>query len=204
MPAIDYSVGSVDNGAMRIVRGILDRLVLLAAVFAAACVPSFIAQYRQRLGGRLDQARDDLAPFQALANHQFGGSLAKLVDHHLASRDATFHQEGLAVQAMIDAVARLRDALQSLDTDLLHQCFYLLRHPDYGLLESTWTAFQPGFTLTMQGVLFSLGLGLIVWLLFLGIWQGAIALARIGGRAARDLMRRRLARRGAPRGGGVT
>lgn len=188
---------------MRIVRGILDRLVLLAAVFAAACVPSFIAQYRQRLGGRLDQARDDLAPFQALANRQFGGSLTKLVDHHLASRDTTFHQEGLAIQAMIDAVARLRDALQALDADLVHQCLYLLRHPDYGLLESTWSAFQPGFTLTMQGVLFSLGLGLILWLLFLGIWQGAIALARVGGRAARNLMRRRLARSSAPRGGGV-
>lgn len=168
---------------MQIVRGILDRLVLLAAVLMAACVPSFIAQYRQRLGGRLDQVHADLAPFQAIANHDFGGSLAKLIDYHLASQDATFHQEGVALQSMVDAAARLQGALQALNADLVHQCFYLLRHPDYDLLRSTWSAYQPGFTLTAEGALFALVLGLIVWLLFLGLWHGTAAVARVIGRA---------------------
>jgi hypothetical protein len=169
---------------MAIVRGLLDRLVLLAAVLTAACVPSFIAQYRQRLGGRLDQVRADLAPFQAIANHDFGGSLAKLIDYHLASPDATFRQEGVALQSMADAAAHLRAALQALDTDLVHQFLYLLRHPDYDLLRSTWNAYQPGFTLTVEGALFALLLGLIVWLLFLGLWHGTVAVARVIGRAA--------------------
>jgi Protein of unknown function (DUF2937) len=164
---------------MRVVRGILDRLVLLAAVLIAACVPSFIAQYRQRLGGRLDQVRADLAPFQAIASHDFGGSLARLIDYHLASPDATFRREGAALQAMVDAVARLRAAVDALNADLVHQCLYLIRHPDYDLLRSTWSAYQPGFTLTVHGVLFALVLGLIVWLLFLALWQGTAAVARV-------------------------
>lgn len=176
---------------MRIVRGILDRLVLLAAVLIAACVPSFIAQYRQRLGGRLDQVSADLAPFQAIANHDFAGSLAKLVDYHLASQDPTFHREGMALQSMIDAAARLRGALQALNADLVHQCFYLLRHPDYDLLRSTWSAYQPGFALTVQGAVFALVLGLIVWSLFLGFWHGTAAIARVSGRAARPRENRR-------------
>ncbi len=169
---------------MHIVRGILDRLVLLAAVLIAACVPSFIAQYRQRLGGRLDQVRADLAPFRAIANHDFGGSLVKLIDYHLASQDTTFRREGMALQSMVDAAARLREALQALNTDLLHQCFYLLRNSDYDLLRSTWSAYQPGFTLTAQGALFALVLGLIVWFLFLGFWHCTAAVARRSGRAA--------------------
>lgn len=176
---------------MHIARGILDRLVLLAAVLIAACIPSFIAQYRQRLGGRLDQVRSDLAPFQAIANHDFGGSLAKLIDYHLASRDTTFHREGVALQSMVDAAGRLRGALQGLNADLLHQCLYLLRHPDYDLLRSTWGAYQPGFTLTVQGALFALALGLIAWLLFLGLWHGTAAVARVSGRAARFRENRR-------------
>ena len=44
---------------MDILRGILDRIVLVGAILAAGCVPSFIAQYRQRLGGMLDQANKD-------------------------------------------------------------------------------------------------------------------------------------------------
>src|SRR5580658_1652890 len=111
---------------MSVVRGILDRLVLLAAVLLAACIPSFIVQYRQRLGGRLEQVRADLAPFQAIADHNFGGSLSKLIDYHLASQDATFHQEGTAVQAMVDAATRLSAALQALNTDIVHQCLYLV------------------------------------------------------------------------------
>lgn len=183
--------GSVDNSPMRIVRGILDRLVLLAAVLIAACVPSFIAQYRQRLGGRLDQVSADLAPFQAIANHDFRGSLTRLIDYHLASPDATFHREGTALQSMVDAAARLREALQALNTDLVHQCLYLLGHPDYDLLRSTWSAYQPGFTLTLQGAAFALVLGLIVWLIFLGFWHGTAAIARVSGRAVQPRVSRR-------------
>jgi hypothetical protein len=180
---------------MNILRGILDRLVLLAAVLVAACIPSFIAQYRQRLGGRLDQVHFDLAPFQAIANRNFGGSLAKMIDYHLASQDSTFHSEGAALQSMVDAAARLQAAMQALNTDLVHQCLYLARHPDYELLRATWSIYQPGFTLTLQGAVFTLVLGLIVWLLFLGSWHGTAAAVRASGRAAR---RRHAHRRGAP------
>jgi hypothetical protein len=176
---------------MNVVRGILDRLVLLAAVLVSACVPSFIAQYRQRLGGQFDQVRSDLTPFQAIADRNFGGSLLKMIDYHLASPDATFHREGSALQSMVDAAARLHGALQALNTDLVHQCLYLVRHPEYELLRSTWSAYQPGFALTVEGALFAFVLGLLVWLLFLGFWHGIAALVRVGARAAQPRETRR-------------
>jgi hypothetical protein len=170
---------------MGIIRGILDRIILLAAIMLAACIPSYIVQYRQRLGGRLDQVHADLAPFQAIADRNFGGSLPKLIEHHIASPDSTFHQEGVAIQSMVDAAARLQDALQALNTDLVHQCLYLASHADSDLARSTWNVYQPGFTLTLQGAVFAAVLGLIVWLLFLGIWHGTAALVRSGGRTPR-------------------
>jgi hypothetical protein len=170
---------------MGIVRGILDRIILLVTVALAACVPSFIVQYRQRLGGRLDQVHADLAPFQAIANRNFGGSLSKMIDYHLASQDSTFHQEGAAIQSMVDAAARLQQALQSLNTDLVHQCLYLVGHSDPDLLRSTWGVYQPGFTLTLEGAGFALVLGLLVWLLFLGAWHGTAAVCRLGTRPRR-------------------
>lgn len=170
---------------MHILRGILDRLVLLAAVLAAGCVPSFIVQYRQRLAGQLDQVRTDLAPFQGIADHNFGGSLQKLIDYHLASQDTNFHQDGVLLQSMVSAAARLHTAMEALNTDLGQQCLYLVRHPDYDLLRTTWSAYQPGFALTLQGALFALVLGLIVWLLFVGLWHGAAGIVRIGARTGR-------------------
>jgi hypothetical protein len=176
---------------MNIVRGILDRLVLLGAVVVSACIPSFIAQYRQRLGGQLDQVHSDLAPFQAIADRNFGGSLLKMIDYHLASQDTTFHREGAALQSMVDAAGRLHGALQALNTDLVHQCLYLVRHPDYDLLRSTWNAYQPGFALTLEGALFALVLGLLVWLVFIGFWHGTAAVVRGGGGDARRHENRR-------------
>jgi len=157
---------------MAVIRGLVDRAVLLCAVIIAGCVPSFIAQYRQRAAGRLDQVLADLAPFQQIAEREHGGSLPALVQYHLQSSDPTFHAEGTALQAMLDAAARLRALLQGLDTDLYHQCLYLLLHHDLDLVRSTWSLYQPGFALTTQGALFALVAGVLLWLLFLALWCG--------------------------------
>jgi hypothetical protein len=161
---------------MKAVRAILDRIVLLFAVVAAACIPSFIVQYRQRMGGRLDQVMADLSPFQEIANRYHGGSLTELIHYHLQSTDATFHQEGAALQSMVQAAEQLRSMLAALDTDLMHQCAYLLLHHDSDLLRATWGSYQPGFTLDLQGAVFALALGVALWAIFLGIWHGVAQL----------------------------
>lgn len=163
---------------MRVLRAILDRAILLGAVLMAGCVPSFIVQFRQRAGGRLDQVLLDLTPFQSIANRNFGGSLPALIRYHLGSQDATFHQEGVALQGMLDTAARLRAMLQALDTDLPHQCLYLLSHPDWGLLRATWGGYQPGFTFTAQSMLFALTVGVLAWVLLVGGWLATAKLGR--------------------------
>jgi hypothetical protein len=163
-----------------VIRGLLDRIVLLCAVVAAGCVPSFIAQYRQHASGRLEQVLADLAPFQLIADREHGGSLTALIQHHLQSSDATFHGEGAALQNMVDAADHLHATLQGLDTDLYHQSLYLLLHGDPKLARATWALFEPGFSLTLQGVLFALCLGVLLWLLFLGVWHAVAWLLHRG------------------------
>jgi hypothetical protein len=165
-----------------VIRGLLDRIVLLCAVVAAGCVPSFIAQYRQHASGRLEQVLADLAPFQLIADREHGGSLTALIQHHLQSSDATFHGEGAALQNMVDAADHLHATLQGLDTDLYHQSLYLLLHGDPKLARATWALFEPGFSLTLQGVLFALCLGVLLWLLFLGVWHAVAWLLHRGRR----------------------
>lgn len=151
-------------------RGILDRLVLVFAILGAACVPSFIAQYRQRLGGRLDQAAQDLQLFQEIANRNHGGDIGKLIRHHLASTDTTFRDEGVAIQAMVDMVARLRESLQALDAGLWGQLSHLVTRGDPDLARATWDAFVPAMSLTGESLLFAFGVGVSAWLAFLAVW----------------------------------
>jgi len=151
-------------------RGILDRIILVASIVAAGCVPSFIAQYRQRLGGRLDQVLQDLAPFQNIANQQHHGSLEELIQHHFSSPDSTFHNEGAAIQAMVNSADQLRRALEALNTDLFHQLVYLLAKIDPIIARATWDAYLPSFNLTVESVVFALIVGVVAWLVFFAVW----------------------------------
>jgi hypothetical protein len=164
---------------MTLIRGLLDRIILVAGVVAAGCIPSFIAQYRQRVSGRLDQVLQDLAPFQAIANQFHHGSLQELINYHLASADRTFHDEGTALLAMVDSAEQLRQALAALNTDLFHQLVYMVSKADPLIARATWDIFAPAFNLTAQSVVFAIVAGVVVWLLFLGSWILVARLARI-------------------------
>jgi hypothetical protein len=88
---------------------------------------------------------------------------------------------------MVQSAERLRAMLAALDTDLAHQCAYLVLHHDTSLLRTTWGGYQPGFTLDLQSVVFALAIGVALWAIFLGVWHGLAALA---GAVARGRSRR--------------
>ncbi len=164
---------------MAFIRGILDRIILVIGVVAAGCIPSFIAQYRQRVGGRLDQVLQDIAPFQAIANQFHHGSLQELIQYHLASADRTFHDEGAALQGMVDSAEQLRQALLALNTDLFHQLVYMLTKADPLIARATWEIFSPAFNLTPESVVFAVIVGVAIWLAFLAVWMSIERLARL-------------------------
>ena len=172
---------------MRFVRGLLDRLVLLIGVIAGGTLPSFLAQYRQRVGGRFDQVLQDLAPYRQIAALRHNGSMEALVQHHLASTDRTFHAEGTAIQAMMDSAERLRVAVNALGGNLFEQSFYVLRQADAEIVRSTWAIFQPAFAISVDGLLFAAVVGIAVWIVFLAIWTALGGLFGLGQRRGRLL-----------------
>ena len=98
---------------MAILRGILDRIVLVVAILAAGCVPSFIAQYRQRLGGMLDQAGKDLALFQDIANRFHGGDIQRLIKDENADREQLFREIAAAKNVDLSQLQRIRETYAS-------------------------------------------------------------------------------------------
>ncbi len=163
---------------MLFVRGLLDRLLLVCAVVAGGLVPGFIAQYRQRLGGRLDQARLDLEPWQRLADQFHHGDIQSLIQYHLDSADPKFHAEGAVIRSLVDTVHQLQAAVDALYGSLFRQVAYLLLHADTGLARATFADWVPTFALSAEGIVFALVFAGAIWLLFHSVWQ----LAALGGR----------------------
>src|SRR6516162_7556299 len=115
---------------MSLLRGLLDRVLLVCAVVAGGLVPGFIAQYRQRLGGRLDQARLDLEPWQKIADQFYHGDINGLIQYHQSSADPTFHAEGDVIRTLVATVQQLQTAVDAMRGSLLQQLDYLAVHGD--------------------------------------------------------------------------
>jgi len=171
---------------MFLLRGLLDRLFLIAAVVGGGLVPGFISQYRQRLGGRLDQARLDLEPWQKIAGQFYHGDIDKLIQYHLGSTDPTFHAEGAVIRALVTSVQQLQAAADALHGSLVQQLHYLALHGDPALARATFADWVPTFSLSGEGLLFALLFALGVWLLFHALWRTvAFGARRLSGRRPR-------------------
>src|SRR5205807_2927226 len=151
---------------MVFLRGLLDRLLVVCAVVAGGLVPGFIAQYRQRLGGRLDQARLDLEPWQRLADQFHHGDIRTLIQYHLDSGDTKFHAEGAVIRSLVDTVHQLQSAVDALHGSLVRQVGYLLLHADPGLARATFNDWVPTFALSGEGIVFALAVAAVTWLVF--------------------------------------
>ena len=155
---------------MPIVRGLLDRAVLVSAAVAGGLIPGFIAQYRQRLGGRLDQAKLDLEPWQKLADQFYHGDIDQLIQYHLASTTPTFHAEGAVISNLVATVHQLQGAVDALHASLASQAAYLALHADPGLVRATLADWVPTFALSGEGLVFALVFAVLVWLVFHALW----------------------------------
>lgn len=167
---------------MPIIRGLLDRVILVSAAVAGGLVPGFIAQYRQRLGGRLDQARLDLEPWQKLADQFYHGDIDKLIQYHLASSDQTFHSEGAIIRSLVATVQQLQSAVDALHGSLASQALYLGLHADPGLVRTTFGDWVPSFALSGEGLVFACVFAGVIWLSFHALWW-------LGARGGRSLHR---------------
>ncbi len=160
---------------MSLVRGLLDRVLLICAVVAGGLVPGFISQYRQRLGGRLDQAQLDLAPWQKIADQFYHGDLGRLIQYHLQSKDPTFHSEGAVIRSLTLTVQHLQGEVAALHGNLFQQVAYLTVHADPDLARATLNDWVPTFGLSSEAIVFALAFAVAIWLIFQAAWScGAV------------------------------
>lgn len=143
---------------------LLDKIAFVGGLVPGFQLPKFVADYRQRLGGRLEQAQMDLAPFQAIADRFHGGDLDVMIDKHLRSADPTFQAEGEVIQDMALQVQRLSEAAAALDGPLWERLQYLSLHGDPELARATLSVYEPGMVVTPEAVICALLVGFILML----------------------------------------
>ncbi len=60
---------------------------------------------------------------------------------------------------------------ESLQGSVLQQLLYLIPHHDRGIVRATWDSWVPSINLEASSIVVALLLGVLLWLLFLGLWH---------------------------------
>jgi len=165
---------------------LIDRILCVLGAVLFSQAPEFMQQYLQRLGGHLEEARRQLAQFQALAR-QAGKTVSELAAQYAANVDPAVASMGKLVndtEARANALAAAEMALR--EASAWERPFVFLRHLDGEIASGTANVFKPAVPTTLEGMLYAL-MGVVV---ILAVYHGVLApLARrvCGGSGAKPV-----------------
>ena len=165
-------------------RAVVFVLALLAAMTSSQ-VPEFAQQYRQRLGGAIDELARILTHFDedaARSGYDRAGALA------LMARDAEqlVRDQAGRMREDIDRYSRLVEQQQAFSkSGPFGRLVAFFADFDTPLVENTMHDFEPAVPTTLEGVIFAGGGFLLAYLLLHGARLGVVGLRRRHRRRAR-------------------
>lgn len=128
-------------------------------------MPEFAQQYRQRIGGAVDELRGFVDRFDADAASDHLTREAAL-QRHLAATDDLFRRRGLSMQETIRRLDRLSAQQETLANDSAFvRIVSLAASPDRDLARKALEAYEPAVPVTTEGGVMALLGGLAGWLL---------------------------------------
>ncbi|MEX0409222.1 DUF2937 family protein [Aquibium sp. LZ166] len=136
-----------------------QNLVFAGSILGAVCasqLPEFAQQYRQRIGGAVEELTRTVEGFDRDASAS-GLSRQQALERHDRASDTLFRTRGQSARRSIERLDRLsRQRGDFVESPPLLQPLVLTRG-DGELLEGTWREFQPAVPVTLAG----LGWGLL-------------------------------------------
>ena len=161
---------------------LLDRLLCVFGAVPFCQLPEFIQQYLQRLGGRLDEARRQLAQFTEIAA-QSKLTLSEFIERTGHNADASVAR---LAGVMHDAVVRV-DSLAAADAairnaSLWEKPFVFFAHLDPAIARATFSIYRPAVPTTVEGLVYAV-LGIIV---ILGLYHGLVRYPIVAASRARQ------------------
>jgi len=122
---------------------IFDRILFTLSFILGVQAPEFMQQYIQRLSGHLDEAKFQLQQFQSIADLQFNGDLALLIERYKINSDHAIVQTGEIVNNMVIRVDTFELQLSQLQHhDYATQLYHFVQQLDLPMAKATLIDFQ--------------------------------------------------------------
>ncbi len=169
-----------------IIARVLALAIGLFVGLAASQGPEFAQQYRQRIGGAIDELRRVVATFDENARAE-GVSREQAITRLSQQPDTLVQRQGPAMSEIVDRLGRLerqRDAVATAGP--FERLVVLARGFDGQLARATYLDFEPAWPATSEGLVIG-GAGFILG------WGGLVLLFRALGRLRPSRWRRHAA-----------
>lgn len=146
---------------LRFLDYLLDRIIAVAGTVIFVQMPLFIVQYKQRLGGHVDELARVIIQYNEAAKES-GKTIDMYIDMHIKSNVSDFVKTGEIIQRNIDRYADLSNALKELSTSIgFNKFIVFIKNIDFSIAKSTLINFTPGVPLSSEGAVYAC-IGLII------------------------------------------
>ncbi len=142
------------------------RLIIFAAgLLAGVQLPGFVDQYAKRVDAHYQEAKLNFAGFQDTADRHFAGNVEAMIEHHLASGDVVFREDGESIRKIWLRVQLLATELAAVQQPFLQRSFHVLFAANDELMAETKVNYTYVVPLTQEAVLAGVLIGLLAALL---------------------------------------
>jgi hypothetical protein len=132
--------------------------------------PEYAQQYRQRLGGAIEELRRAIGQFDRDAE-AFGESRDSAITRLRGNADALASRQGAAMQDNVERLSRLEGQRQAMiEAGSFGRILLLLRDGDAEVMRDAYGDFEPAVPVTQEGIV-SAGAGFVL------LWGAVLLLA---------------------------
>lgn len=140
-------------------------MVFAVGLLAGVQLPGFVDQYAKRVDAHYQEAKLNFAGFQQTADRHFGGDVEAMIQHHLASGDVVFQEDGDSIRKIWQRVQLLGKELQAVQQPFLQRSFHVLFAANDELIAETRLNYTYVVPLNQEAVLAGITIGFVVALL---------------------------------------
>lgn len=140
---------------------LLDRVFVVLGAFVGSQIPEFMQQYQQRLAGHVDELNHLLSQLRQTAAYS-GKSLEQYIQKFTLNSDPDFARQGEFMQGVVNRWQELHQALYHLsESSLWSRPYVFVKELQVDIAHSTLASFQPGMSLTIEGLCYT-GIGILI------------------------------------------
>lgn len=132
-----------------------ERILAAAGAVILAQFPSFLVQYKQRLGGHIDELARIVGEYISAAKKN-GKTLEEYINLHINSSVTDFSSTGEIMSGNVTRLENLKKAMSELkESEIYMEPVVFINKLDIEIFKATYENFTPAITMNIQSIAYA-------------------------------------------------